>query len=144
MTSDQLDIRAQLLMQLWICSAQLGERIDNSLGAVHGIAFIEFMVLHQLAAAPDGAMRRVDLARAVSRSASGVTRLLRPMEKIGLVAKGESQRDARVSLVQLTAAGRERYKDASATMERLGERLTDRLDAPGVAGVMHALADLAA
>lgn len=52
-----------------------------------------------------GAMRRIDLAEKVGLSASGVTRMLLPMEKIGLICKEEGARDARVSLVRLSDAG---------------------------------------
>jgi DNA-binding MarR family transcriptional regulator len=91
---------------------------------VHGLGYVEFMVLYQLSRSPDGCMRRVDLAKAIGRTASGVTRLLRPMEKIGLVAKLRSDRDARVSLVTLTRSGEERLNHARATLNELGARLT--------------------
>jgi DNA-binding MarR family transcriptional regulator len=69
-------------------------------------------------------MRRVDLAMAIGRTASGVTRLLRPLEKIGLVSRNSSERDARVSLVTLTNAGAEKLSDATITVNEIGQRLT--------------------
>ena len=68
-------------------------------------------------------MRRVDLAQAIGRTASGVTRLLKPMEKTGLVARGSSERDARVRLVRLTDAGGGRLREALDTVEGIAERL---------------------
>lgn len=121
---NSLKSRAKALVDLWIASERLSTRIDHSLGAIHGLGFVEFMVLHQLSRSPDGCMRRVDLANAIGRTASGVTRLLRPLEKIGLVAKLSSDKDARVSLVTLTRAGEERLDHARATLNELGIRLT--------------------
>ncbi|EED32878.1 transcriptional regulator, MarR family [gamma proteobacterium NOR5-3] len=119
-----LNPRGKTLVDLWLASELLSARIDHTLGAVHGIGYVEFMVLYQLAHSPGLRMRRVDLATAIGRTASGVTRLLRPMEKTGLVARDSSDRDARVSLVTLTPAGRQRLEDALSTMNELGQRLT--------------------
>jgi DNA-binding MarR family transcriptional regulator len=119
-----LSPRGKTLVSLWLASERISARVDHSLGAVHGIGYVEFMVLYQLARSPDARMRRVDLAYAIGRTASGVTRLLRPMEKIGLVSRDNSDRDARVSLVALTDAGLERLDDALTTMNELGQRYT--------------------
>jgi DNA-binding MarR family transcriptional regulator len=119
--------RGKTLIDLWLASERLSARIDHSLGAVHGIGYVEFMVLYQLARSPDNRLRRVDLATAIGRTASGVTRLLRPMEKTGLVSNDNSERDARVRLVALTDAGLTRLDEALATMNNLGQRLTQAL-----------------
>jgi DNA-binding MarR family transcriptional regulator len=124
MNTRTLSPRGRLLIGLWLTSEYLSARIDHSLGAVHGISYVEFMVLYQLALSPAPGMRRVDLASAVGRTPSALTRLLRPMEKIGLVARDHSARDARVSLVTLTEAGRERLQDALSTLNDMGGRLT--------------------
>jgi DNA-binding MarR family transcriptional regulator len=119
--------RGRTLIDLWLASERLSARIDHSLGAIHGIGYVEFMVLYQLARSPENRMRRVDLAAAIGRTASGVTRLLRPMEKTGLVSNDNSERDARVRLVGLTAAGLTRLDEALVTMNDLGQRLTQGL-----------------
>jgi DNA-binding MarR family transcriptional regulator len=122
-----LSPRAGTLLNLWLASQRLSASTDHALGAVHGIALVEFAVLAQLATAHDQRMRRVDLARATGRSPSGITRLLRPMEKLGLVDRERNARDARVSLVQLTPAGKQRFEEAQETLERLADRLTERI-----------------
>lgn len=119
-----LNPRGKMLVDLWLASERISARIDHNLGAVHGIGYVEFMVLYQLAQSPGLRMRRVDLATAIGRTASGVTRLLKPMEKTGFIARDSSDRDARVSLVTLTPAGRQRLEDALSTMNELGQRLT--------------------
>lgn len=118
-----LSPRARALTELWYAAESLSATADKRLGAIHGIAFREFMVLRELEAAVDGRLRRVDLAEAIGRSPSGVTRLLRPMEKIGLVDNGASDRDARVRMVGITAAGRRILRDASTTLEQIADKL---------------------
>jgi len=102
-------------------------QIDRQL-SVHGITFSEFYVMHKLSGAPEKTMRRTDLAENVGMSASGITRALAPMEKLGLVEKEKNPRDARVSLVRLTDAGARVLDEASATMDASAERLLEKLD----------------
>ena len=93
---------------LLISLINLNTRLEKSLSgplSLHGISLTEYMVLRQLAQAPEQKLRRIDLAQQVGLSASGVTRLLNPMEKTGLIDKEQVERDARVSLVTLTSAG---------------------------------------
>ena len=134
--------RARALIDLWLVSERLSARLDHSLGAVHGLGYVEFMVLYQLHRAPDRKLRRIDLASAIGRTASGVTRLLRPMEKTGLVARDSSERDARVSLVKITASGEARLSEAQATMNDLGQRLTRGIGDSQLDSVATALATL--
>jgi DNA-binding MarR family transcriptional regulator len=113
---------------LWINSAFISKQIDNSLGAIHGIGLTEYMVLLNLANAPNKTLRRIDVADAIGRTASGITRMLMPMEKIGLVDKEISPRDARVSLVKITAAGEVIFHDASVTLNQKSEQLLKSLN----------------
>lgn len=94
------------------------KRLDANL-SVHGISFSEFQVLHQLAASPQQTLPRIELARLVGLSASGVTRMLAPMEKIGLVEKESHPRDARMSLVKLARSGASIHSDAAVTVEHV-------------------------
>jgi DNA-binding MarR family transcriptional regulator len=120
----------EVIKTFWIRSAQVTKTVDNTLGAIHGIGLTEYMVLDALIQAPNHALRRIDIAGEMARTASGVTRLLMPMEKIGLVKKQSNARDARVSMVKLTAAGAKVHADASVTLEEKARgvlaRLTDR------------------
>ena len=108
---------------LWLSSSKISKHLDNCLGAIHGIGLTEFMVLQQLVEAPDNALRRIDIADAIARTASGVTRLLAPMEKIGLVTRAANKRDARVSLVAITPQGKQIFDDASQTLEQKSQTL---------------------
>ena len=88
-------------------------RLDSSLGAIRGISLAEYRILKALGDAPGARASRVDVARAVGLTPSGVTRALRPMEKLGIVSTVRSKRDARLAIAALTPAGRELLGDAS-------------------------------
>ena len=107
---------SELVMAISALESRLARKFDQRLG-LHGISYREFLVLHHLSNAPEGTLRRGELADKVSLSASGVTRMLRPMEKIGLVTKAVNPRDARVSPVTLSSSGRSVYGDALQTFE---------------------------
>lgn len=133
------ELRSQAASVLCLRATELNRRIDVSLGTIHGIGFTEYMVLDALALAPSDAMRRTDLAAALCRSASGITRILKPMEKIGLVGKESNQRDARVSLVKLTKAGARMHREAGATLTRSSDQLLEKLSDSAVEGLLKSL-----
>ncbi|MDH3528712.1 MAG: MarR family transcriptional regulator [Acidobacteriota bacterium] len=108
---------AQLLIKLSSLQSRVSKRVENQL-SIHGISFTEFLVMYHLADSPGDNMRRIDLAERVGLTASGITRLLLPMEKIGLVEKESNPRDARVSLVKLTKTGRKIFGEASESFSR--------------------------
>ncbi len=112
-----------LSKNLWMAHTHISKHLDNALGSIHGIGLTEYMVLHALSEAPNKAMRRVDLAESIGRTASAITRMLMPLEKIGLIKKESNKRDARVSLVKLTATGDRLLSDASLTFEQKSEQL---------------------
>lgn len=85
--------------------AVLTRRLDARLASVHGLGFSDFMLLHALGRAPAQRLRRVDLAERMGMTASGVTRMLLPLEKIGLVGREPDPRDARVGFASLTPTG---------------------------------------
>ncbi len=108
---------SELIISLALLQTQLLKRVDNQLN-MHGISFSEFMVMYHLNRAPEKTMRRIDLAESIGLSASGVTRLLNPMEKIKLVQKELNPRDARVSLVKLSGAGEQILNDAMISFDQ--------------------------
>jgi len=95
--------------------AAVTRELSARLEAAHGLTLSDYDVLVQLYTAPDRALRRVDIARAVLLTASGITRLLDGLERAGLVEKATCATDARVSYAKLTDGGREKLQDASAT-----------------------------
>jgi DNA-binding MarR family transcriptional regulator len=95
--------------------AALTRELSARLEAAHGLSLRDFDVLVQLYEAPDRRMRRIDLARTVILSPSGITRLLEGLERAGWVAKHHCDTDARVTYAVLTDAGAVKFEDARAS-----------------------------
>jgi DNA-binding MarR family transcriptional regulator len=92
--------------------AAITRQLSARLEAEHGLTLNDYEVLLQLYFAPEQAMRRVDIARAVLLTASGITRLLDGLERAGWVEKRACKSDARVSYAALTAAGAAKFEAA--------------------------------
>ena len=88
---------------------------------LHGLGLSDFMVLYVLVNSPENKCRRIDLADQLGITASGITRLLAPLEKIGLVAREAHLRDARVSFVVITETGKEIFNNAKTTAEEVAD-----------------------
>jgi len=93
---------------------ELTRRLDARL---NGLGFSEFIILYHLSQADDYKMRRIDLAEKIGLTASGITRLLLPMEKIGLIKKEANEHDARVSYVVLASGGKIKLEEGLERME---------------------------
>jgi len=117
----------ELVMSIINLHSKIQKRIGGVL-SLHGVGLSEYLVLHQLFIAPNQKMRRVDLAEQVGLSPSGVTRLLNPMEKIGLIEKEDNPRDARVSLVALSIAGKRVYEETQLSFQHASTSLFEPLD----------------
>jgi DNA-binding MarR family transcriptional regulator len=96
----------KFLMQLSKTEAVVSRKLS-----AQGLGFGDLAVLYAISAAPEGKIRRVDLAQAVGLTASGVTRLLVPLEKIGVIKREAHELDGRVSYVVITKAGKELFED---------------------------------
>ncbi len=118
----------KLIVSLALLQSRLLKRVDNQL-SLHGISFSEFMVMYHLNGAPKKSMRRIDLAESIGLSASGVTRLINPMEKRNLVQKEINPRDARVSLVKtFKGQGEQTLNDAMISFEEIADLILDPLN----------------
>ncbi len=102
-------------------------RADAELGGVHGLGLSDFAALHALAQAPNQKLRRVDLAQRLALTPSGVTRLLGPLERRGIVTREEDGHDARATYAVLTRSGRTLVKDATATMTAVAQSIMSAL-----------------
>ena len=98
--------------------AALRRQLEAELQARHGLTATDYEALQLLADAEEGALRRVDLATALSLTASGVTRLLEGLERDGLVCKHACERDGRVTYAVITDAGREKLAAAGCSHVR--------------------------
>jgi DNA-binding MarR family transcriptional regulator len=93
--------------------AAITRELSSRLEALHGLTLSDYDVLVQLYQAPERRMRRIDIARSVLLTASGITRLLDGLESCGYVEKGRCESDARVTYAVLTDAGRKKFEAAS-------------------------------
>lgn len=90
---------------------------------MHGLSLNELMLLMHLDQSAGGKLRRVDLAERLDLSQSSVTRMVAPMEKIGLVERADDPRDARVAYVVLTRAGRRLAREGTTTLGEMASSL---------------------
>lgn len=79
----------------------------------HDLTINDYEALLLLSEAEGGRLKRVDLARKLVLTPSGVTRLLEGLEAAGLVERATCPADLRVVYAQLTELGRERLSAAS-------------------------------
>lgn len=115
---NKLSRKLKLLMQIVKAGSVIARKFNGM-----GLGFGDLFVLYAISQAPEGKIRRIDLADEVGLTASGVTRLLVPLEKIGVVKREANARDARVSYVSLTKAGKEMFENSMKWMEMKCEDL---------------------
>jgi DNA-binding MarR family transcriptional regulator len=111
--------------------AAITRELSSRLETQHGLTLSDYDVLVQLYYAPERRLRRIDIARSVLLTASGVTRLLDGLESCGLVEKARCDTDGRVTYAVLTDAGAKKFEDASGSHARdihelFGSRLEPR------------------
>jgi DNA-binding MarR family transcriptional regulator len=102
-------------VRLLSAHAAITRELSANLLAAHGLTATDYEVLLHLSWAPDGRLRRSELARSVLLTQGGVTRLLHGLEREGLVRSTTSAEDRRVVYAQLTRNGRERLPQAAGT-----------------------------
>ncbi|HEX4511889.1 MAG TPA: MarR family transcriptional regulator [Polyangiaceae bacterium] len=102
-------------------------RANVELGGVHGLGLSDFAALHAIDNAPGEKLRRVDLAQRLALTPSGVTRLLSPLERRGIVTREEAGHDARATFAVLTKSGRALVKDATATVQGIAQQILGSL-----------------
>ncbi len=111
----------QLLSELARVNALLTRRFESGLPG--GLGFNEFMILYHLHQSSDGKMRRVDLADRLGITNSGITRLVAPMEKLGIVRREESKHDGRVVYVALAPGGKRLFLEGLERAEYNSEKI---------------------
>jgi DNA-binding MarR family transcriptional regulator len=88
-------------------------QLDRELVTGYGLTINDYEVLLHLSRAPNRMLRRVDLAKRIVLTPSGVTRLLHGLQNGGLVCNEACKSDARVVYAKLTDEGAERLERAS-------------------------------
>lgn len=118
---------AAFVIQNALLASRFSKKVGNSL-SVHGISLTEYLIMDYLDQGLHKAVPRIQLADHMGMSASGVTRLLAPMEKNHIVEKQANPRDARQSLVKLTETGQQLYSEAATSFEHIANNLLSNLD----------------
>jgi len=98
------------LLRAYISTTRL---LSADLQEGHGLTLNDYEALLVLSRAEDGRLKRVELARSLMLTPSGITRLLQGLEDAGLVERASCETDLRVTYAQLTDAGREKLEAAS-------------------------------
>lgn len=119
-------ISSTFVIQNALLSSRFSKRVGNRL-SVHGISLTEYLVMHYLDGLPQKSVSRIELAEHLGMSASGVTRLIAPMEKNKITEKVVNPRDARQSQVKLSKTGQRLYGEASVTFESICNELVGSL-----------------
>lgn len=119
-------LSTEYVLHNMLLASKISKRIDGQL-SIHGISLTEYLIMYHLNGSVLKTMRRIELAERVGISASGVTRLIAPMEKMHIVEKEANPRDARQSLVKLSAAGQQLFKDSSTSFEDCAQHLMGNL-----------------
>ena len=117
------DNQFDLCLSLARADAELRKQFDAELAAHHGLSLNDTMILLAIHRAPEQQLRRIDLANRLGLTASGVTRLLGPLERMGLIERVANPADARVALTVLTKGGKERVGEALDSARRVASRV---------------------
>lgn len=122
--------RTSLVLDLALARTLVVRDLDHALGSHHGLGLSDFALLLELQSAPQGRMRRVELANRLGVTTSGVARQLGQLERRGIVTRESNPVDARLALVVLTDAGAELLGQALATVEEDSEWALAKLWSP--------------
>jgi len=134
----ELTACTKFCMNYSVVHTRISKKLDIHLSA-HGINFSEFMILFHLDQAIEKKMRRIDLAEKIGLSASGITRLVTPMEKIGLVHKETNQRDARVSLVKISSCGERILQESTISLNAASQEILSELNESSLSKMLNTL-----
>jgi DNA-binding MarR family transcriptional regulator len=140
---DRLNRPLKTVLDLALARTLVLRAVDEPLGHHHGISLSDLALLLELRAAPDGKLRRVELANRLGVTPSGIARQVAPLERIGVVGRESNPRDARIALVTLTEAGRRIADDAQRTAQEAADSalrgIWDQDERAQLAGLLKAV-----
>ena len=124
------NVKMGLVINLISRQSKIQKRLSAAL-SVYGTGLSGYLVLNQLYVATNQKRRRSNLAEHVGLSPFGVTWLLNPIEKMGLIEKSNNPRDARVSLVALSEAGKKITEETKVSFKYSSAASFDSLEKNG-------------
>jgi DNA-binding MarR family transcriptional regulator len=113
LTEQTVEPAVQAWTRLLRAYASATRLLSAELQEEHGLTLNDYEALLVLSRAEDRRMKRVDLARNLMLTPSGITRLLQGLEDAGLVERAACKTDLRVTYAQLTDAGLDKLRVAS-------------------------------
>jgi DNA-binding MarR family transcriptional regulator len=113
LTEQAIEPAVQAWTRLLRASASTTKLLSAELQEQHGLTISDYEALLVLSRAEEGRMKRVELARNLMLSPSGVTRLLQGLEDAGFVERAACETDLRITYAQLTDAGRAKLASAA-------------------------------
>ena len=113
LTEQAIEPAVQAWTRLLRAYASTTRLLSAELQEEHGLSINDYEALLVLSRAEDGRLKRVELARSLMLTPSGITRLLQGLEDAGLVERASCASDLRVTYAQLTDAGRDKLEAAS-------------------------------
>lgn len=127
MTATQTTTALSTALQLAYARTVIVRDIDATLGGHHGLGLNDLALLLELHGAPNGRLRRLDLAERLGITPSGVARQLAPLERRGLVGRESHPGDARLAIVVLTEAGARVVGEVLPTAEEAATRVLGKV-----------------
>jgi DNA-binding MarR family transcriptional regulator len=147
-TEQTIQPAVQAWTRLVRASASTTRLLSVELQDEHGLTINDYEALLVLSRAEGGRLKRVELARSLLLTPSGITRLLQGLEDAGLVERAACATDLRVTYAQLTDAGREKLEAASgshiASIRALFEEHFDRDEIDAITEILGKLPGVAA
>lgn len=110
-----------LLLSITKTQTMLARRLN-----LNGLGWYDFIILYHLNDAPGKQLRRIDLAVKLGLTPSGITRLLLPLEKLGIITSDQDNNDARARNARLTDAGSRLLDEATTSLEMKLEDIMPR------------------
>jgi DNA-binding MarR family transcriptional regulator len=127
MTANGTTTALATVLQLAYARTVVIRDVDASLEGHHGLGLNDLALLLELDSAPNGRLRRLDLADRLGITPSGVARQLAPLERRGLVGRESHPDDARLAIVVLTEAGTRVVGDVLPTAVEAAARVLGKL-----------------
>jgi DNA-binding MarR family transcriptional regulator len=113
LTEQTVEPAVQAWTRLLRAYASTTRMLSAELQEEHGLTLNDYEALLVLSRAEGRRLKRVELARNLMLTPSGVTRLLQGLEDAGLVERASCQTDLRITYAQLTDAGLDKLQAAS-------------------------------
>lgn len=127
MATTEISTALSTVLQLAYARTVVVRDVDATLAGYHGLGLNDVALLLELHSAPDGRLRRLDLADRLGITPSGVARQLAPLERRGLVGRESHPGDARLAIVVLTEAGARIVGDVLPTADEAATRVLGKL-----------------